>query len=245
MLRTRFEVTSNEKIATGTWKMELSGDTSAIEGSGQFVQVEIPGKYLRRPISICNETPGSLTLVYKVVGKGTDFMSRMVPGESLWLITGLGSLFDIDACKQHALVIGGGVGVAPMLQLTKELVAQGKKATVVLGFNKSDEIMLTYEFKALGAEVLIATADGSVGTKGFVTDAIAALDNNWDYWYSCGPRPMLKAVCCALGNNGEVSMEERMGCGFGICYGCTIQTTKGPRRVCADGPVFKAEEMIW
>lgn len=245
MKNSNFEIISNERIATGTWKMVLGGDCSQIKGSGEFVQIVIPGKYLRRPISVCDRSEAQLTLVYKVVGEGTDYMSKVKEGDSLEILSGLGTGFDTDACGGKALLLGGGVGTAPLLLLAKELIAKGKAVSVVLGFNKADEIMLKDEFEAAGAQVIIATADGSVGVKGFVTDAVAQMAHDWDYWYSCGPRPMLKAVCAAIEGPGEVSMEERMGCGFGICYGCTIQTAKGPKRVCADGPVFKAEDMIW
>lgn len=245
MKNSKFEIISNERIATGTWKMVLGGDCSQIKGSGEFVQIVIPGKYLRRPISVCDRSEAQLTLVYKVVGEGTDYMSKLKEGDSLEILSGLGTGFDTDACENKALLLGGGVGTAPMLLLAKELIAKGKAVSVVLGFNKADEIMLKDEFEAAGAQVIIATADGSVGVKGFVTDAVSQMAHDWDYWYSCGPKPMLKAVCAAIESPGEVSMEERMGCGFGICYGCTIQTAKGPKRVCADGPVFKAEDMIW
>lgn len=245
MKNSKFEIISNERIATGTWKMILGGDCSQIKGSGEFVQIVIPGKYLRRPISVCDRSEAQLTLVYKVVGEGTDYMSKLKEGDSIEILSGLGTGFDTDACGGKALLLGGGVGTAPLLLLAKELIAKGKAVSVVLGFNKADEIMLKDEFEAAGAQVIIATADGSVGVKGFVTDAVAQMAHDWDYWYSCGPRPMLKAVCAAIEGTGEVSMEERMGCGFGICYGCTIQTAKGPKRVCADGPVFKAEDMIW
>lgn len=245
MKEVRLRVRSNDCIAAGTWKMVLEGDTSGIDGSGQFVQITIPGKYLRRPISVCDVDWETLTLVYKVVGSGTDYMSRMVPGDTLDVLEGLGRCFDIDACSGKALLVGGGVGTAPLYCLAKELIAQGKQVTVALGFNKASEQMLVDEFKALGAEVLLATMDGSTGTKGFVTDALRMNNPSYDYYYACGPKPMLKAVCSYIRCKGEVSMEERMGCGFGICYGCTIETTAGPRRVCADGPVFKAEELIW
>lgn len=245
MRQSLFEIASNDLIALNTWKMVLDGDTGAVEGAGQFVELALGGLFLRRPISVCSVDEGRLTLVYKVVGEGTGMMSRMLPGEKLDILTGLGHGFDTAACSGSALLIGGGVGTAPLYQLAKELIAAGRKVTVVLGFNKADEAMLVDDFAALGADVHIATMDGSMGTRGFVTDVIKDGGLTFDYMYACGPKPMLKAVCEQVGGNGEVSMEERMGCGFGICYGCTIQTSGGPRRVCKDGPVFKKEEIVW
>lgn len=240
-----FEVELNEKIAPRTYRIKLKGDTSAIEGSGQFVQVSLPGFFLRRPISIHEYDGQTLTFIYRVVGEGTRMMCSLQCGDTLSIITGLGKCFDIDACRKDALLIGGGVGAAPLYELCKELCAQGKNVTVILGFNRKDEIMLAEDFSDLGAKVIITTVDGSEGTKGFVTDALSLHNINYDYFYTCGPRVMMKAVCERIHTGGEVSMEERMGCGFGICYGCTCNTTKGPQRVCKDGPVFKKEEVIW
>ncbi len=243
-------VKSNEPIAAGTWKMILEGDTSAVTGSGQFVNIALPGLFLRRPISVCDLSEGLLTLVYKVVGKGTDAMSAMAPGTRLDILTGLGNGFDAAACESSALLLGGGVGTAPLVLLTRELRSRGKSVTVLLGFNKAGEEMLAAELEALGARVEIATLDGSKGTRGFVTDILHLKADGpdairYDYFYACGPMPMLKAVCGAIDAPGEVSLEERMGCGFGICYGCSCHTVNGPRRVCADGPVFKKEDLIW
>ena len=243
-----FTVKENRKIAEGTWKMALEGDTSAITGSGQFVNIALPGLFLRRPISVCDLSEnGLMTLVYKVVGKGTDAMSAMTPGETLDLLTGLGHGFHTDACSEAALLLGGGVGTAPLVLLARELTARGKRVTALLGFNTASEAMLVDELKALGAEVHIATLDGTLGTRGFVTDILREKGEaiRYDYYYACGPMPMLKAVCKAIEKPGEVSLEERMGCGFGICYGCSCHTTDGPRRVCADGPVFKKEKLLW
>lgn len=230
--------------------MVLKGDTADAGGSGKFVNISLPGLFLRRPISICDLSGGELTLVYKVVGKGTGDMAQMQPGETLDLLTGLGNGFDVSACRKEALLLGGGVGTAPLVFLARELVAIGKRVTALLGFNKASEIMLADELRSLGATVFIATLDGSQGTRGFVTDILkekAGTGNpiTFDCFYACGPMPMLKALCSAIDAPGEVSLEERMGCGFGICYGCSCHTTAGPRRVCADGPVFKKEELIW
>lgn len=245
MKEVTYRILSNRQIASGTWKMVLEGDTSAVSGSGQFIDIALPGKFLRRPISINDKDGDTLTIVYKVVGKGTAMMSAIGPGESLDALSGLGHGFNPGACKENALLLGGGVGAAPLLLLAKELVNAGKCVTVVLGFNKQEEVMLTDEFAAAGAKVLVCTMDGSAGTKGFVTDAVAAFKPAFDYYYACGPKPMLKAVYNALEADGEISLEERMGCGTGICYGCTCHTSKGPARVCKDGPVFKKEDIIW
>lgn len=212
---------------------------------GEFIHIAVPGLYLRRPLSICDYEDGRLTIVYKVVGEGTKVLSEMPVGTELEILTGLGRGFDAEACREKALLIGGGLGVPPLLLLAKRLKAQGKKVTAVLGFNKADEIILAREFESVCDTVAISTVDGSVGVKGFVTDAIAALQPEFDYFYTCGPMVMMKVVCQALEGPGEASLEERMGCGAGFCYGCSIQTKNGPRRVCKDGPVFRKEELIW
>lgn len=245
MRNTRLEIVSNECIALRTWKMVLAGDVSDVTCPGQFVDVAIDGKFLRRPISVSDCGDGTITLIYKVVGDGTDRMSRMVAGCSLETLTGLGNGFGLERCGDSALLVGGGVGAAPLYFLAKKLLAAGKKVTVVLGFNTETEVVLEHEFIALGAGCFIATMDGSYGTEGLVTDAIRTLDGNFDCFYTCGPKVMMKAVCGALDIPGEVSMEERMGCGCGICYGCTCHTAQGARRVCADGPVFKKEDIVW
>lgn len=245
MQKRLFTIESNDLEARDTYRIVLRSDSLVTAASGQFVDLALPGYYLRRPISISDCRPDAVVLYYKVVGEGTRAMSTMSPGAALELLLPLGNGFHPEKCASDALLVGGGLGVAPLYLLAKELLAQGKHATAVLGFNKADEICLADDLKALGIPVLIATMDGSVGTKGFVTDAIAAHRPAFDRFYSCGPLPMLKAVCKALDAPGEVSLEERMGCGAGFCYGCTIQTANGPRRVCADGPVFDKEEVLW
>ncbi len=242
----QYTLTQNALLAKNTWRMQLSGDTSRFTRPGQFVQVQVPGFYLRRPISVCDWDEESLTLIYKAVGRGTDAMTRMMPGASVDLLTGLGNGFTVNACKP--LLLGGGVGVPPLYKLCKDLVAQGMRPAVALGFNTQAEIFLTAEFKALGADVTVTTADGSFGTKGFVTQGAQTLKGTFDYVYACGPELMLKAVfrlCRELGVSGQLSLEERMACGFGACMGCTIQTNNGAKRVCADGPVFETEELPW
>lgn len=240
-----FHIESNDAVARDTFRIVLRTDGPVAVRSGQFVDLDIPGYYLRRPISVSDSLPDGVVLYYKVVGEGTRVLSTMSPGSALELLLPLGNGFHPEKCAAEALLIGGGLGAAPLYLLAKELLAAGRKATAVLGFNKADEICLVDELKALGVPVHIATMDGSVGTKGFVTDAIAAAKPAFDRFYTCGPLPMMKAVCADLSAPGEVSLEERMGCGAGFCYGCTIQTASGPRRVCADGPVFDKEEVLW
>ena len=237
-----FTIVSNEALTDVVYKMVLEGDTSAITNCGQFVDLRLPEKYLRRPISVCDYSEETLTLIYKVVGSGTEIMSTLPAGTELDVLTGLGNGYDTSLSGDRPLLVGGGVGVPPMYNLCKKLIAQGKKPQVVLGFNVASEIFLAEDFKALGAEVYIATADGSVGTKGFVTDVIKNL--NYTYFYSCGPMPMFKAMETVMQTPGQYSFEERMGCGFGACMGCTIQTKSGYKRVCKDGPVFFREEVF-
>ena len=245
MQKRLFQIESNDAVARDTFRIELRGDAPVAVRSGQFVDIAVPGYYLRRPISVSDALPDGVVLYYKVVGAGTRVMSAMTPGSSLELLLPLGSGFHPEKCASDALLIGGGLGAAPLYLLAKELLAAGRRATAVLGFNKADEICLADELRALGVPVHIATMDGSVGVKGFVTDAVAAAKPAFDRFYTCGPLPMMKAVCKALDAPGEVSLEERMGCGAGFCYGCTVQTAGGPRRVCADGPVFDKEEVLW
>lgn len=245
MEKRSFAIDSNVEIAKDSYRMVLSSGEPVCMAPGQFVDIALEGFYLRRPISVCDCCGNSFTIVYKVVGEGTAAMSRMQPGQTLEVLTALGHGFDTEACKEAALLVGGGLGAAPMFLLAKELIAKGKKVTVVLGFNKACEIMLQDELRALGAEVLISTMDGSCGTKGFVTDAIREHAPAFDYFYTCGPMPMMKALCQSLEADGEVSLEERMGCGAGYCYGCSCKTSVGTKRICKDGPVFKKEEVLW
>ena len=240
-----FKIESNEPVARDTFRIVLRTDAPVAIRSGQFVDIAIPGYYLRRPISVSDTLPDGVILYYKVVGEGTAAMAKMAPGDSLELLLPLGSGFHPEKCREAALLVGGGLGAAPLYLLARELLAAGKKVTAVLGFNKADEICLADAYRTLGVPVHIATLDGSAGVKGFVTDAIAAAQPTFDRFYTCGPLLMMKAVCTTLDAPGEASMEERMGCGAGFCYGCTLQTQSGPRRVCADGPVFDKEEILW
>ena len=238
-----YEMVSNRPLTDSVWQMVLAGDTQYLTAPGQFVNIAIEGCYLRRPISVCDYDDQSITLIYKVVGRGTEIMSRMQAGEKLDVLTGLGNGFSLSAATERPLLVGGGVGVPPLYNLARKLKAAGKRVQVVLGFNRADEIFYAEEFAALGVEVHIATVDGSVGVKGFVTDAMKALE--FDYIYTCGPLPMLKAIYNASECDGEFSFEERMGCGFGACMGCSCQTTKGSKRICKEGPVLKRDEIIF
>ncbi len=235
-----FSILSNEQIASHIHKMRLEGATDGIK-AGQFVDISVPGLFLRRPISVCDVEGTVLTLIYKVVGEGTRKMAAMAAGEELNLLTGLGNGYTIKNAGARPLLVGGGVGVPPLYYLAKQLRAQGLTVRVILGFNTANEVFYEQEFNDLGCEVVVTTADGSHGTKGFVT---AALDGQQSYYYACGPIPMLRALIAAAGTQGEVSMEERMGCGYGVCVGCTIQTTQGNKRVCKDGPVFEAGDLL-
>ncbi|MBQ8146344.1 MAG: dihydroorotate dehydrogenase electron transfer subunit [Clostridia bacterium] len=237
-----FNIKSNKKIAKNTYEMVLLGDCTDIK-CGQFVNIKIEGFYLRRPISVCCVEGEELTLIYKVVGEGTEVMANMESGTSLLVLTGLGNGYDLNKSGDKPLLIGGGAGVPPMYQLCRELTAQGKTPSVILGFNSYDEVFYENEFKALGANVIVATADGSYGVKGFVTDAFNMVD--YTYFYTCGPEPMLKAVYNSSVTSGQFSFEERMGCGFGACMGCSCKTKYGNKRICKDGPVLEKEEIIW
>ena len=240
-----YKIVANEPLTSDVWRMVLEGDTQWISRPGQFVNIDLEGLYLRRPISINDWDEKTITIIYKVVGRGTELMSRMAAGVGLDVLTGLGNGFDVDVECERPLLVGGGVGVPPLYRLAKDLVGRGKKVSVVLGFNTAKEIFYADEFRALGAEVYISTADGSVGVKGFVTDAIREGAIDFDYFYSCGPMPMLKALCDSTSVKGELSFEERMGCGFGACMGCSCKTLTGNKRICKEGPVMKREEIIW
>ena len=236
-----FEILTNKKIAKNTYVCVLCGDISDIK-CGQFVNITIDGLYLRRPLSVCDARDGKLTLIYKVVGVGTEKMSKMEKGVKLDLLTGLGNGYDTDKSGNKPLLIGGGAGVPPMYMLCRELIAQGKQVSVILGFGSKDEVFYEDEFKDLGAHTYVTTVDGSYGIKGFVTDA---MNMDYTYFYTCGPEPMLKAVYNKSATSGEFSFEERMGCGFGACMGCSCKTKYGNKRICKDGPVLVKEEIIW
>ena len=237
-----YTVAENACIAPGVWRMVLEGEDAA---DGEFVDVLIPGFYLRRPLSVCDREPGRLTLVYKVVGDGTQALSGLGAGAVLDVLTGLGNGFSPDACREQALLVGGGLGVPPLYLLAKRLKERGREVTAVLGFNTAGDVILADDFRAVCDRVVVATLDGSAGCKGLVTNAIREACPVYDYFYTCGPMVMMKAVCSLLEGSGEASLEERMGCGAGYCYGCSIPTKNGPRRVCKDGPVFKKEDILW
>ena len=237
-----FEILENTPLTDSVYRMTLRGDTSRITAPGQFVNIKLEGKFLRRPISVCDYEDGKLTIIYKVVGKGTAQMSAMQAGQALDILTGLGNGYDMEKSGDMPLLLGGGVGVPPMYGLAKRLTAQGKKVTAILGFNTASEVFYADEFKALGCDVVVTTADGSLGIKGFVTDG---MPETYSYIYTCGPEPMLKAVYNAAKTSGQFSFEERMGCGFGACMGCSCKTKYGNKRICKDGPVLEKEEIIW
>ena len=239
-----FTIQSNERLTDSVYKMVLSGDTGAIERPGQFVNIQLDGLYLRRPISVCDFEDGKLTIIYKVVGKGTEQMSWMDIGAKLDILTGLGNGYFTEFSGDKPVLIGGGVGVPPLYNLAKTLIKEGKAPTVIIGFNTASEIFYKEEFEALGVPVLVATADGSVGVKGFVTDALKQVEG-YTHIYTCGPEPMLKAIYNATEVDGSFSFEERMGCGFGACMGCSCKTKYGNKRICKDGPVLLREEIIW
>ena len=242
MKQSYFDIVSNTALTDSVYRMVLRGDTAAITAPGQFVNIKLEGMFLRRPISVCDVEGDCLTIIYKVVGKGTEAMSKMVSGK-LDILTGLGNGYDLTVSGEKPVLLGGGVGVPPMYKLARELIAQGKKVSVILGFNTKNEIFYEEEFKALGADVFVTTVDGSYGIKGFVTDALKNID--YSYFYTCGPEPMLKAVYRASATSGQMSFEERMGCGFGACMGCSCKTLTGYKRICKEGPVMRKEEILW
>ena len=242
MKQSIFTIVSNTALTDSVYKMVLQGDTSAIVAPGQFVNIKLEGMFLRRPISVCDVQGDELTIIYKVVGKGTAAMSRMAEGE-LDILTGLGNGYNLEVSGEKPVLLGGGVGVPPMYKLAKELIDQGKKVSVILGFNTKSEIFYEEEFKKLGAEVYVTTVDGSYGIRGFVTDALKNIE--YTYFYTCGPEPMLKAVYRATNTSGQMSFEERMGCGFGACMGCSCKTLTGYKRICKEGPVMRKEEILW
>ena len=243
MKQSVFEIVSNKALTENVFQMVLQGDTTAITAPGQFVNIQLEGLYLRRPISVCNLDGDKLTIVYKAVGKGTEQMSRMQSGAKLDVLTGLGNGYDLSLSGDKPVLLGGGVGVPPMYLLAKKLLEQGKKVSVILGFNTKSEIFYEEEFKKLGCHITVTTVDGSYGTKGFVTTALEAMD--YTYFYTCGPEPMLKAVYKASATSGQMSFEKRMGCGFGACMGCSCKTITGYKRICKEGPVMKKEEILW
>ena len=243
MKQSVFKIEQNIGIADNVYKMVLSGDTSAVTAPGQFVNIQLDGLFLRRPISVCDYDENTLTLIYKVVGTGTEQMRKMLPGSFLDVLTGLGNGYDTSKSGERPLLIGGGVGVPPMYHLCKKLIAEGKMVTVILGFNSKGDAFYQEEFEKLGATVYVTTADGSYGTKGFVTDVMRNLD--YSYFYTCGPEPMFRAINKTAKTAGQYSFEERMGCGFGACMGCSCKTLTGNKRICKEGPVMESEEIIW
>lgn len=237
-----FKISLNQKLTDNVYKMVLVGDTSDITACGQFINIQLDGLYLRRPISVCDCDETAVTIIYKVVGHGTEQMSKMIVGDTLDVLTGLGNGYDLSLSGNAPVLLGGGVGVPPLYMLAKKLVAQGKKVSVILGFNTQSEVFYEQEFKDLGCDVTVTTVDGSYGVKGFVTNAYP---NDYTYFYTCGPEPMLKAIYKTSKTSGQLSFEERMGCGFGACMGCSCKTIAGYKRICKDGPVMQKEEILW
>ncbi|MBQ2747776.1 MAG: dihydroorotate dehydrogenase electron transfer subunit [Firmicutes bacterium] len=242
MKQSFFEIIENIEIAPNVMRMKLEGDTSAITRPGQFVNIKLDGFFLRRPISVNDCEENILTIIYKVIGKGTEVMAAMKDGK-LDILTGLGNGYDIEKAGDAPLLIGGGAGVPPMYMLAKKLIENGAAPSVILGFNKAEEVFYEEEFKALGVPVTVTTVDGSYGVKGFVTDAMKNME--YTYFFTCGPEPMLKAIDGVAVTSGQLSFEERMGCGFGACMGCSCETKYGTKRICKDGPVLEREEIIW
>ena len=242
MKQSIFEIKSNTPLTATVYKMVLVGDTSDVTSSGQFVNIQLEGLFLRRPISVNDCEGDTLTIIYKVVGKGTEQMAAMTAGQTLDVLTGLGNGYDLTKAGEKPLLVGGGVGVPPLYMLAKKLIAQGAKPSVVLGFNTKDEVFCEDDFKALGCDVTVTTVDGSYGVKGFVTNA---LPESYTYFYTCGPEPMLRALYKATVTSGQFSFEERMGCGFGACMGCSCKTVTGNKRICKEGPVLTKEDIIW
>lgn len=237
-----FEIKENVKLTDNVFKMTLDGDVSDITACGQFINIKLDGFYLRRPISVCDKNETGVTIIYKVVGRGTEYMSKLSCGDKLDVLTGLGNGYDLSLSGDKPLLLGGGVGVPPLYMLAKELIKQGKNVSVILGFNTKSEVFYENEFRSLGCDVTVTTVDGSYGIKGLVTDAYP---EEYTYFYSCGPEPMLKAVHRTSESSGQMSFEERMGCGFGACMGCSCKTLTGYKRICKDGPVMKKEEILW
>ena len=237
-----FTITDNKPLTSNVMRMRLSGDVSAINAPGQFINIKLDELFLRRPISVFDVDKTGVSIIYKVVGKGTAKLASMKSGQTLDVLTGLGNGYDLEKCGGEVCLLGGGVGVPPLYLLCKQLLAQGKNVHVVLGFNTAQEVFCENAFRALGADVTVTTVDGTYGKKGFVTDA---LPEKYDYFYTCGPEPMLKAVYRATRTNGQFSFEERMGCGFGACMGCSCKTVTGYKRICKDGPVLEKEEILW
>lgn len=243
MKQEEFKIVENRPLTDSVYRMKLSGNTDAILRPGQFVNIRLDGRFLRRPISVCDKEGQILTIIYKVVGAGTDQMSHLEAGTCLDLLTGLGNGYDLSRAGEKPLLLGGGVGIPPLYWLAKQLKKQSRNVTVILGFNTKDEVFYEDEFKALGVNVIVATADGTKGRKGFVTQVVN--DTGYSYFYACGPLPMLKAVYQSIECQGEMSFEQRMGCGFGACMGCSVKTVSGYKRICKEGPVLLKEEILW
>lgn len=237
-----FVISENTRLTENVYRMRLHGNTKSVTASGQFINIKLEGFFLRRPISVCDCDKNAITIIYKVVGGGTEKLAAMKAGEKLDVLSSLGNGYDLTPSGENPVLLGGGVGVPPLYMLAKQLKKEGKSVSVVLGFNTKDEVFYEDEFKALGCEVTVTTADGSYGKKGFVTDWYP---EDYSYFYACGPEGMLKAIYKTSETDGQMSFEERMGCGFGACMGCSCKTITGTKRICKEGPVMKKEELLW
>lgn len=240
------EIVKIENIADNVYEMTLKGaGAKYITKPGQFINIKINDSlqpYLRRPMSISDYDDQTIIIVFKVVGLGTEILKNKAIGEKLDCLIGLGNGFEIN--EGDALLVGGGLGTPPLYNLGKKLHKKGIKVTTVLGFNSKKDIFYVDKFKEFG-DVFVATMDGSVGTKGTVVDVIKQANLTFDYYYTCGPEPMLDAMVINYPNNGQLSFEARMGCGFGACMGCSCKVkTKPYKRICVEGPVLLSEEVI-
>lgn len=246
MKESSFELICNNALTADVFETVLKGDISDITSPGQFINIKLDGLFLRRPISVADldEKEATVTIVYKTVGAGTEKLKELKTGSRLNILTGLGNGYDLSVCGGDPLLIGGGVGTPPMYYLCRRLIEEGKSPRVILGFNKKDEIFFEDRFAELGVPVTVTTVDGSYGVKGYVTDAMKK-ERGYSYIYACGPFAMMRGVADKAQTDGQFSLEERMGCGFGACMGCTVHTRSGDKRVCREGPVFEIKDIIF
>lgn len=240
-------IISKTQLCSDVYEMVLQGkEASYVSNPGQFINIKLNDSlqpYLRRPMSISDYSDDTITIVFRVVGEGTKILKEKQVGDQLDCLIGLGNGFEVK--KDHkAILIGGGLGTPPLYKLGKELVKQGVEVTTVLGFNSKENVFYEDKFKELG-NCYIATMDGSVGQKGTVVDVINQVGLTFDTYYTCGPEPMLKALVKEYPDNGQLSFEARMGCGFGACMGCSCKVKEKPyKRICVEGSVLSSSEVI-
>ncbi len=237
-----FRIAENRPLTEKVSRLCLEGDCSHVGEPGQFVDLRLEGLFLRRPLSVCDVEGDRLTLLYEESGKGTALLRTLPEGTVLDVLTGLGRGFDRSLAGSSPLLIAGGTGASPLYGLAKRLCAEGRDVTVILGFATAAERFYEEEFRALGVTLCVCTEDGSYGRAGFVTEA---MDRPASYFYTCGPKAMMQSVCARAETDGQLSLAVRMGCGFGACMGCRVETISGGRRVCKDGPVFGKGEILW